>query len=95
MAELSRPDKIKQAATFVNVLFNLNKFLAFEQRDPFQLKQMQDEPHLTAWDRFARREYARLAMEEDQRQEDEEDDMVGVMDDDSPMPFAVDGDPCT
>lgn len=31
---------------------------------PMQM-QMREEPSLTDWDRFARREYVRLAMEED------------------------------
>ena len=42
----------------------LPQFVSFEQRDPFALKQQQDEPTITAWDRFARIEYGRLAMEE-------------------------------
>ena len=92
LKEMIKPDKIKYAAVFVNTLFNLNKFVAFEQRDPFMLKQMQDEPNVTAWDRFARAEYARLAMEEDARQDEEDDDDMGFLDDDSPMPFAVDTD---
>ena len=52
-----------------NVLFNLNKFIAMETRDPFQIRLEREEPHLTEWDRFARTEYARLAAEEDAAQD--------------------------
>uniref|UniRef100_A0A2P2LTV0 Uncharacterized protein n=1 Tax=Rhizophora mucronata TaxID=61149 RepID=A0A2P2LTV0_RHIMU len=48
-----------------NMLFNLNKFMAFECRDPFLIRQERENPTLTEWDRFAQREYIRLPMEED------------------------------
>ncbi|EPS71035.1 hypothetical protein M569_03725 [Genlisea aurea] len=48
-----------------NILFNLNKFMAFETRDPFLIRQERENPHMTEWDRFAHREYIRLSMEED------------------------------
>ncbi|KAB2067670.1 hypothetical protein ES319_A09G244200v1 [Gossypium barbadense] len=48
-----------------NILFNLNKFIAFETRDPFLIRQERENPTLTEWDRFAHREYIRLSMEED------------------------------
>ncbi|KAF1878648.1 hypothetical protein Lal_00047319 [Lupinus albus] len=48
-----------------NILFNLNKFMAFETRDPFLIRQERENPTLTDWDRFAHREYIRLSMEED------------------------------
>ncbi|XP_040957319.1 serine/threonine protein phosphatase 2A regulatory subunit B''beta isoform X2 [Gossypium hirsutum] len=53
-----------------NILFNLNKFIAFETRDPFLIRQIylfleRENPTLTEWDRFAHREYIRLSMEED------------------------------
>ncbi|KAL8159663.1 hypothetical protein V2J09_001200 [Rumex salicifolius] len=48
-----------------NILFNLNKFMAFETRDPFLIRQERENPTLTEWDRFAHREYIRLSMEED------------------------------
>ncbi|XP_047316236.1 serine/threonine protein phosphatase 2A regulatory subunit B''beta-like [Impatiens glandulifera] len=55
----------KLSGSFFNILFNLNKFLAFETRDPFLIRQERENPHLTEWDRFAHREYIRLSMEED------------------------------
>ncbi|KAJ3693159.1 hypothetical protein LUZ60_012254 [Juncus effusus] len=55
----------KLAGHVFNILFNLNKFMAFESRDPFLIRQEREEPTLTDWDRFARREYIRLSMEED------------------------------
>lgn len=90
-----RPDKIRVSGVFFNVLFNLSKFIEFEQRDPFLLRQQLAEPELTYvivvcrdvslcivthllsdlfdcsdWDRYARAEYARLAMEEEGRDDD-------------------------
>ncbi|KAL4422182.1 hypothetical protein ABPG77_006423 [Micractinium sp. CCAP 211/92] len=52
------------SGTLFNVLFNLSKFMAYETRDPFVSRQ-EREDGLTDWDRFARTEYLRLAMEED------------------------------
>ena len=50
-----------------NVLFNLNKFILFETRDPFTIRQEREEKHLTEWDRFARVEYIRLSQEDEFR----------------------------
>ena len=50
----------------LNVLFNLNKFILFETRDPFTIRQEREEKHLTEWDRFARVEYIRLSQEDDE-----------------------------
>uniref|UniRef100_A0A061RTI5 Protein phosphatase 2 (Formerly 2A), regulatory subunit B n=1 Tax=Tetraselmis sp. GSL018 TaxID=582737 RepID=A0A061RTI5_9CHLO len=55
----------KTSGTLFNILFNLNKFIAFETRDPFLARQEREDPTLTEWDRFARTEYVRLAMEEE------------------------------
>ncbi|KAG5532954.1 hypothetical protein RHGRI_027265 [Rhododendron griersonianum] len=55
----------KLSGSFFNILFNLNKFMAFETRDPFLIRQERENPNLTEWDRFAHREYIRLSMEED------------------------------
>ncbi|ONK79590.1 uncharacterized protein A4U43_C01F7920 [Asparagus officinalis] len=55
----------KLSGNVFNILFNLNKFMAFETRDPFLIRQEREEPTLTDWDRFAHREYLRLSMEED------------------------------
>ncbi|KAJ7979847.1 Serine/threonine-protein phosphatase 2A regulatory subunit B'' subunit alpha [Quillaja saponaria] len=55
----------KLSGTVFNILFNLNKFIAFETRDPFLIRQEREDPTLTEWDRFAHREYIRLSMEED------------------------------
>ncbi|CAK4082012.1 unnamed protein product [Aphanomyces euteiches] len=63
-----RPEKIRLSGVFFNVLFNLSKFIEFEGRDPFLLRQQMAEPELTDWDRYARAEYARLAMEEEGRE---------------------------
>ncbi|KAG0586111.1 hypothetical protein KC19_2G065000 [Ceratodon purpureus] len=55
----------KLSGNFFNILFNLNKFVAFETRDPFLIRQEREDPTLTEWDRFAHTEYIRLSMEED------------------------------
>eukprot|EP00004_Rigifila_ramosa_P016024 TRINITY_DN3767_c0_g1_i3.p1 TRINITY_DN3767_c0_g1~~TRINITY_DN3767_c0_g1_i3.p1 ORF type:complete len:591 (-),score=122.58 TRINITY_DN3767_c0_g1_i3:132-1802(-) len=46
-----------------NMLFNLNKFIAYEQRDPLAIRHEHSTPELTDWDRFARIEYDLLAAE--------------------------------
>ncbi len=81
MSDFVKPDKIRVAGVFFNVLFNLGKFMAYEQRDPFLLRQQMAEPELTDWDRFARVEYAHLAMEgEGEGNEDENDMDIDSMD---------------
>jgi len=45
--DLIRSDKIRVSGVFFNVLFNLSKFIEFEQRDPFLLRQQLAEPELT------------------------------------------------
>eukprot|EP01017_Pseudomicrothorax_dubius_P034160 TRINITY_DN464_c0_g1_i6.p1 TRINITY_DN464_c0_g1~~TRINITY_DN464_c0_g1_i6.p1 ORF type:complete len:534 (+),score=103.75 TRINITY_DN464_c0_g1_i6:138-1739(+) len=57
------------APTFFNVFTNLNKFVAYEQRDPFVLKNEGTEfPDYSDWDKFAQSEYARLALEEEHQE---------------------------
>ena len=63
MRDLKRQGKL--SGTLFNILFNLNKFISFETRDPFLVRQEREDPHLSEWDRFARTEYVRLAMEEE------------------------------
>lgn len=66
-----------------DALFNLNKYLQFEQRDPFQERQKREDEYETDWDRFACMDYNRLAMEEEAREEDAmEIDWVTVDDED-------------
>eukprot|EP01029_Cantina_marsupialis_P023829 TRINITY_DN60036_c0_g1_i1.p1 TRINITY_DN60036_c0_g1~~TRINITY_DN60036_c0_g1_i1.p1 ORF type:complete len:595 (-),score=187.51 TRINITY_DN60036_c0_g1_i1:354-2138(-) len=56
-------DRIRMAGTFFDIMFNLTKFIAYEQRDPFLLKQQQA-MGFSAWDLYANYEYHRLADEE-------------------------------
>lgn len=51
-------------------LFNLNKYLLFEQRDPFVERQKREDEFECDWDRFACVDYNRLAMEEEVREEE-------------------------
>lgn len=59
-------EKRQHAPVFFNSLTNLNKFIAFEQRDPFQARSEKvDFPDYSDWDKFALIEYRRLAAEEE------------------------------
>lgn len=63
---------------FFNCLVNLNKFIAYEQRDLFAIKhQLTEFPDYSEWDRFAKGEYERLAMEEEGGDDSE---MIDAMD---------------
>ncbi|KAF7805234.1 putative serine/threonine protein phosphatase 2A regulatory subunit B''delta isoform X1 [Senna tora] len=68
-----------------NILFNLNKFMAFETHDPFLIRQERENPTWTEWDRFAHREYIRLSMEEDV--EDASNGSAEVWDESVEAPF--------
>jgi serine/threonine-protein phosphatase 2A regulatory subunit B'' len=78
MADLFKPEKEihfrienfkkqrQMAGVFFNFLTNLNKFVNYEGRDPFQIKnEITENPDFSEWDRFAQREYIRLALEEE------------------------------
>jgi len=70
-------NKKAASAIFFNSLLNLNKFIAYEQRDPFTLKhELSENPDFTDWDRFAFSEYIRLAMEEENQEQSEVMDEV-------------------
>ncbi|KAK9083295.1 hypothetical protein Scep_029766 [Stephania cephalantha] len=75
----------KLSGNVFNILFNLNKFMAFETRDPFLIRQEREDPTLTEWDRFAHREYIRLSMEEDV--EDASNGSADVWDESLEAPF--------
>jgi len=69
MSDLLNPEKeanfvLKQfkskrylSGTFFNALVNLNKFVAFEQRDPFAYRnELTENIGFSEWDRFAKSE---------------------------------------
>jgi serine/threonine-protein phosphatase 2A regulatory subunit B'' len=61
--------KRQQASIFFNIFLNLNKFLSYEQRDPFQYKSEIDKyPGYSNWDLFALYEYSRIS---DDREDDD------------------------
>ena len=67
-----------QVGIFFNCLVNLNKFIAYETRDLFAIKhQITEFPNYSEWDRFAKGEYERLAMEEEVGDDSE---MIDAMD---------------
>lgn len=52
----------KMAGVFFNALFNLNKFILYESRNPFSIQQEHNSTEqLSDWDKFARVEYDLLA----------------------------------
>ena len=56
----------------------MNKFIAYETRDLFAIKhQVNELPEYSEWDRFAKSEYERLAMEEENP---EDSDVLDTMD---------------
>eukprot|EP00744_Colponema_vietnamica_P015632 GILI01021921.1.p2 GENE.GILI01021921.1~~GILI01021921.1.p2 ORF type:complete len:370 (-),score=139.45 GILI01021921.1:101-1210(-) len=66
--------KRPQSGTLFHCLCNLSKFIAFEQRDPFALKQeLAEHPGWTEWDRWAVQEYQRLASEEERAPQETEE----------------------
>jgi len=67
LKEFLKPDRLEISGQFFNLLFNLNKFIANESRDPFSTRLMQGEQPLTDWDRYALAEYSRLASAEEAR----------------------------
>ncbi len=71
---------------FFNCLCNLNKFISFETWDLFSIKhQTNENPDFTDWDKFAKSEYERLAMEEENPEDsDVIEGMNDVNDNDNP-----------
>jgi len=65
-----RPHCSQVSGTLFDALFNVNKYVHFEQRDPFSERQKREDDFETDWDRFACFDYNRLAMEEEQREEE-------------------------
>ncbi|GJW58411.1 pentatricopeptide repeat-containing protein [Tanacetum coccineum] len=47
----------KLSGSSFNIMFNLNKFMAFKSREPFLIRQERENPTMTEWDRFAHRKY--------------------------------------
>jgi serine/threonine-protein phosphatase 2A regulatory subunit B'' len=65
-----QPECSQVSGALFDALFNLNKYLLFEQRDPFVERQKREDEFETDWDRFACIDYNRLAMEEETREEE-------------------------
>jgi serine/threonine-protein phosphatase 2A regulatory subunit B'' len=77
-----QPECSQVSGALFDALFNLNKYLLFEQRDPFVERQKREDEFECDWDRFACIDYNRLAMEEEAREEEAmEIDWVTVDDD--------------
>ena len=65
-------DHPKSASILFNALFNLNKFIINEQKDPFSLTEVDKIPDYTDWDKFAYNEYMKKMSEENDDNEEEE-----------------------
>eukprot|EP00529_Nitzschia_sp_RCC80_P014463 CAMPEP_0113503534 /NCGR_PEP_ID=MMETSP0014_2-20120614/34210_1 /TAXON_ID=2857 /ORGANISM="Nitzschia sp." /LENGTH=751 /DNA_ID=CAMNT_0000398537 /DNA_START=13 /DNA_END=2265 /DNA_ORIENTATION=+ /assembly_acc=CAM_ASM_000159 len=65
-----QPECAQVSGALFDALFNLNKYLMFEQRDPFVERQKREDEFDSDWDRFACIDYNRLAMEEEAREEE-------------------------
>jgi Ca2+-binding EF-hand superfamily protein len=63
------PEHVKLTGVLYNAMFNLQKFQAFESRDPVFVKQEVNMTGLSQWDKYAAGEYSRLASEEDSGQQ--------------------------
>jgi serine/threonine-protein phosphatase 2A regulatory subunit B'' len=50
------------SSALFDALFSLNKYMLFEQRDPFNERQQSEVEFQTDWDRFACMDYNRLAI---------------------------------
>ena len=71
--------KKEMVGIFFNCLCNLNKFIGYETRDLFAIKHQNSEnPDFSEWDQFAKNEYERLAMEEENP---EDSDIADGLDD--------------
>ena len=70
MSDLLREDIVHVVGIVFDALFNLDKFMSFEQRDPFAERHKRDDPFDSEWARFAFAEYNRLAAEEEAREEE-------------------------
>jgi len=68
--DFMQPESSQVSGALFDALFNLNKYLLFEQRDPFVERQKREDEFETDWDRFACIDYNRLAMEEEAREEE-------------------------
>ena len=58
------------SGSLFDALFNLTKYLQFEQRDAFTERTKREDEFDSEWDRFACYDYSRLAMEEEAREEE-------------------------
>ncbi|KAL7517074.1 hypothetical protein ACHAWX_002038 [Stephanocyclus meneghinianus] len=65
-----QPHCSQVSGALFDALFNVNKYVMFEQRDPFLERQKREDEFETDWDRFACIDYNRLAMEEEAREEE-------------------------
>lgn len=92
-ADFLQPTCRQVSGALFDALFNLNKYLLFEQRDPFVERQKREDEFDCDWDRFANLDYSRLAMEEEAREEEAmEIDWVSVDDEEEGAGGGTSGD---
>lgn len=73
LKDFLKADVIHQCGICFDMLFDVNKFLDFEESNPFLAKQ-QNEDGLTAWSRYSRTKYQEL-LEPDEENDWNEDDL--------------------
>ena len=62
----------KEVGVFINALTDLNKMLAYDQRDAYEERAEKTEhPDWTDWERFVKPEYKRVESGEDNQEEEE------------------------
>ena len=68
-----------ECGVFLNFLTNLNKLVAYEQRDAYQIRsEKMENPDYTEWERFVKPEYRRIESNAD---DGEGNEVLGVDDD--------------
>eukprot|EP01084_Bolivina_argentea_P203326 347295_1 len=70
LEDLLQPNVINVAGSLFDALFNLYKFIGFEQRDPFLESSIRTDQFEKAWDRFSYITYHQLAAEDEEAGED-------------------------
>merc|ERR1712100_217111 len=69
ISDFLQPHLFKQVGIFFDCLTNLNKFIAFEQRDPYGDRQKREDAYDNDWERFAARDYAALSVDDEEEQD--------------------------
>ena len=65
-------DNKQYAPIFFNSLLNIHKFMNYESRDPFMVRnEVEKNPDFTDWDKFVYNEYIKLTVEDNEENQEE------------------------